>query len=145
MYLAPPPDRLRICTSAAICALSRPMANVIGGVLTDSARAPGQGLRGTRVHVVRGGGLATVRRCGGGSRAPESPKLPVTVTACSGQDFVAFQEPLPVAFPPAATFQVPDIELPDTEPVYVIACEPTVPKVIWLPCSEPLIGVSALP
>ena len=58
---------------------------------------------------------------------------------------MAFQEPLPTAFPLCTTVQVPDIELPDTEPLYVISCEPTVPKVIWSPCSEPLIGVSWLP
>lgn len=35
---------------------------------------------------------------------------------------------------------MPDIELPETVPVYVIAVEPTVPKVIALPLTVPLMG-----
>jgi hypothetical protein len=57
-------------------------------------------------------------------------------------DFEALQEPFPR---PAWTFQVPDIALPETEPEYWMACDPTVPKLMELPCKLPLMSVGVLP
>gem|GEM_PF-3590201 len=45
----------------------------------------------------------------------------------------ALQEPLP----PLATWYVPDMEFPETEPEYVIAAEPTVPNWMAPPCTVP--------
>jgi hypothetical protein len=38
---------------------------------------------------------------------------------------------------------VPDIDVPDTEPVYVIAADPTVPNRMLPPDTDPLIGTVA--
>jgi hypothetical protein len=57
----------------------------------------------------------------------------------------AFQEPVPTARPPARIFQEPDMELPATDPEYVIDSEPTVPNLIEAPLRLPLMLVGTLP
>ena len=42
------------------------------------------------------------------------------------------------------TWYVPDIESPETEPEYVMSVDPTVPKLIVLPATVPLIGMVPL-
>jgi hypothetical protein len=61
------------------------------------------------------------------------------------EDFDALQDPLPADWPFACTFQEPDMELPDTEPEYWIAVEPTVPKLMELPFTVPVMWVGWLP
>lgn len=67
--------------------------------------------------------------------------------ACSSRyALLACHEPLAAAeLFGACSFQSPDIELPETVPVYVSDCEPTVPKLIVPPFTVPLIGVGELP
>jgi hypothetical protein len=69
-----------------------------------------------------------IRPGGVRSRCVGSPR-----TAEQSQPRLALQ--LPPALPP--TVYEPDIEFPDTVPEYVIAADPTVPKVILEPLTSP--------
>jgi hypothetical protein len=62
-----------------------------------------------------------------------------SVSPTGHEPFVALQEP-PAELAWPCTLYVPDIESPETDPEYVIACEPTVPKLIVSPFTVPLIS-----
>ena len=56
------------------------------------------------------------------------------------QDFFALHDPVA-----ELRDHEPDIDVPEKLPVYRIACDPTVPKVILLPCTVPVTLVVPLP
>jgi hypothetical protein len=60
------------------------------------------------------------------------------------EDLDAFQEPLPMVRPPPWICQVPDMEVPKTEPEYVIDSEPTVPNWMETPLTVPWMLVGTL-
>ena len=73
----------------------------------------------------------TVMEWGSAAGPRTSPSRRILPSTCQ-EVLCALQEP-----PPLGVVYVPDIESPETDPVYVIPGPPTVPNLIALPTTVP--------